>query len=330
MTSFGKLTLKKGHVMCSTTTKFAISQYLQILLCFIGQSKVYDEASEICDKLLHIDISSPQIQRVCRFYGGLIDPIIDKNLEEYIPVLNDVKKHDNVYVMVDGSFLFTRNDKWKEIKLGRIFSERSVIPINAKRNEVMDSVYVSHMGSVKEFFPKLERHLVSYDNKVIIADGAAWIWNWAESNYPGATQILDFFHAKDKLVIFAKYQFNDKKDRKKWLSDRYDELMNDQVENVITKMQSIRSRNPSATQAKQTLIKYFTDHAERMMYKTYRDKGLLIGSGPIEAAHRNVLQQRMKLSGQKWSIDGANAIANLRCYKKGGSWGVIEKLIKAA
>ena len=43
---------------------------------------------------------------------------------------------------------------------------------------------------------------------------------------------------------------------------------------------------------------------------------------PIEAAHRNALQQRMNLSGQKWSIDGANTIANLRCYKKGGSWGL--------
>ena len=187
----------------------------------------------------------------------------------------------------------------EEIILERISNERSVIPINEKRNEVMNSVYVSHMGSVKEFFPKLERHLVSYENKVVIADGAAWIWIWVESNYPGATQILDFFHAKDKLVILAKYQFNDRKDRKKWLSDRYDELMNDQVEKVITKMQSIRSRNPSATQAKQTLIKYFTDHAERMMYKTYRNRGLLIGSGPIEAAHRNVPQQRMKLSVQK-------------------------------
>ena len=330
MTSFGRLTLKKGHVMCSSTTKFSISQHLQIILCFLGQSKVYDEASEICQKLLQIDISSPQIQRVCRFYGGLIDPIIDKNIEQYIPVLNDVEKQDNVYVMLDGSFLFTRDDKWKEIKLGRIFSERSVIPINKKRNEVMSSVYVSHMGTVKNFFPKLERHLVRYKKKVIIADGAAWIWNWVENNYPGATQILDFFHAKDKLVIFAKYQFKDEKERKKWLSERYDELMNDQVEKVITNVQSMRSRYPPATQAKQTLIKYFIDHAERMMYKTYRERGLLIGSGPIEAAHRNVLQQRMKLSGQKWSIEGANAIANLRCYKKGGSWGLIEKIIKAA
>lgn len=316
--------------MCSRASKFAISNYLQILLCFLGQSKVYDEASEICKKILHIDISSPQIQRVCRFYGGLIDPIIEKNLEEYIPVLKDVKKQDDVYVMVDGSFLFTRDDKWKEIKLGRIFSERSVIPINERRNSVMNSVYVSHMGSVKEFFPKLERHLVNYSKKVIIADGATWIWNWAESNYPGATQILDFYHAKEKLVIFAKNQFKDEQERKKWLTERYNELMNDQVERVITNVQSMRSRNPLATEAKQILIKYFTEHADRMMYKTYKDRGLLIGSGPIEAAHRNVLQQRMKLSGQKWSIEGANAIANLRCFNKGGAWGLIEKLIKAA
>ena len=66
------------------------------------------------------------------------------------------------------------------------------------------------------------------------------------------------------------------------------------------------------------------------MYKTYRDKGLLIGSGPIEAEHRNVLQQRMKLYGPKWSIDGANEIANLRCYKKSGAWDIIEKMIIAA
>jgi len=324
------MTLKKSHVMCSSTTKFAISQYLQILLCFLGQSKVYDEASEICDKLLHIDISSPQIQRVCRYYGGLIDPIIDKNLKEYVPVLKGVEKQDSVYVMVDGSYLFTRDEKWKEIKLGRIFSQNNVIPINSNRNEVMSSVYVSHMGSVNEFFPKLERHLVGYNNKVVIGDGATWIWNWVESNYPGATQILDFFHAKDKLVIFAKHQFKDDEKRKKWLTLLYDQLMNDEVEKVITKVKSIKSRCPSATEAKQTLIKYFTDHADRMMYKTYRERGLLIGSGPIEAAHRNVLQQRMKLSGQKWSIDGANAIANLRCYKKGGYWNLVEKLIKAA
>ena len=67
-----------------------------------------------------------------------------------------------------------------------------------------------------------------------------------------------------------------------------------------------------------------------MQYKTYREQGLLIGSGPIEAAHRNVIQQRMKRSGQKWSLDGAQALANLRCYRCSQSWDSIEKIIAAA
>lgn len=299
-------------------------------MCLLGQSKVFAEASEMCKELLRLDVSSTQIQRVCKHYGALIDPLISKNIESCISKLKDVKRDDNVYVMVDGSMVFTRDNAWKEIKLGRIFNQNKIIPINKNRNELVESVYVSHMGSVHEFFPKLERHLVGYNNKVMIGDGAKWIWNWVESNYPGATQILDFYHAKEKLVILAKHQFRDNQERKLWVKQQTDRLKNDEVENVIEMVKATRAKNEKAKEAKHTLINYYIEHADRMMYKTYTDQGLLIGSGPIEAAHRNVLQQRMKLSGQKWSVKGANAIANLRCYRKGGVWAIIENLIKAA
>ncbi len=299
-------------------------------MCLLGQSCVFDESSLLFKKILSIDVCSPQIQRVCRYYGELMDPLIEKNLEEYIPKLTNVEKQDKVYVMVDGSFLPTTQKEWKEIKLARIFNDRKIIPISSKRNEVVDSVYVSHMGSVNEFFPKLERHLVDYGNKVIIADGATWIWNWADDNYLGAIQILDFYHAKEKLVLFAKYQIKDMEQRTEWISQMRNELRENKVESVISKISAMRSRNEKAKEAKRKLIKYYIDHADRMMYKSYRDQGLLIGSGPIESAHRNVLQQRMKLSGQKWTVDGANAMANLRCYQKSGAWDIIEGIIKAA
>jgi len=118
----------------------------------LGQSVVFSEASEICNELLKVDISSTQIQRICKYYGGLIDPIVEKDLEEYIPKLKDIDPQDNVYVMVDGSMLFTRPKDWKEIKLGRIFNQRKIIPINDKRNELVESIYVSHMGGVADFF----------------------------------------------------------------------------------------------------------------------------------------------------------------------------------
>ena len=85
-------------------------------------------------------------------------------------------------------------------------------------------------------------------------------------------------------------------------------LKNVIVEQVISKLKKLRSKNTQASEAKDIAIRYYVEHADRMMYKTFKNQGLLIGSGPIEAGHR--IQQRLKLSGQK-SIKGANAIANL-------------------
>ena len=67
-----------------------------------------------------------------------------------------------------------------------------------------------------------------------------------------------------------------------------------------------------------------------MQYKDYREKGYMIGSGAIEAAHRNVVQQRLKLSGQRWSIAGAHQIVNLRASKKSNQWNTVVQLIKSA
>ena len=54
---------------------------------------------------------------------------------------------------------------------------------------------------------------------------------------------------------------------------------------------------------------------------------MLIGSGAIEAAHRDVIQKRLKLSGQRWTIKGAQQIINLRTYKKSNNWKQIKELI---
>jgi hypothetical protein len=102
------------------------------------------------------------------------------------------------------------------------------------------------------------------------------------------------------------------------------------VYEVIKNIKATKPKNENTIQMKEDVIRYFEENEDRMLYKTYKDKGLLIGSGPIEAAHRNVIQRRMKLSGQKWSIKGANAIANLRCLNKSNSWSIVEKLIKLA
>lgn len=330
LTSFGKLELKKGHVLLKGTSQFGISQRVQELFCLVGQSVVYQEGCELLESLMGLQVSAPQLQRVCQHYGSVIDSLVKANCQSVIPGVEKSNNTDHLYVMMDGSMVYTREEKWKELKLGRLFYDSQVLDIQEKRREVRGSVYVSHLGSVDEFFPKFERHLVGYENKVIIGDGARWIWNWAEDNYPGALQILDFYHAKEKLVIFARYQFKEEQTRLDWIKKQLDLLLNDEVETVLSNLKACRARNPEAKVAKQKVMDYYMEHEDRMFYKSYRDKGLMIGSGPIEAAHRSVIQQRLKLSGQKWSIKGAQAVANLRCYKQSGAWGMVRKIVAAA
>ena len=78
------------------------------------------------------------------------------------------------------------------------------------------------------------------------------------------------------------------------------------------------------------MVEYYTVNQNRMHYGTFKQKGLLIGSGPIEAAHRHVIQQRMKLSGQRWTIKGAQQIANLRVSIKSNQWKDVVELTKKA
>ena len=78
--------------MCNGTKKFAITRRIQVLLCLLGQSKVFEEGSELIEKLLGLNISGMQIQRVSEYYGALLDPAIERDIESCIPMLEDVKK----------------------------------------------------------------------------------------------------------------------------------------------------------------------------------------------------------------------------------------------
>jgi hypothetical protein len=75
--------------------------------------------------------------------------------------------------------------------------------------------------------------------------------------------------------------------------------------------------------SKKDLLVYLRNNRSRMLYGQYRRRGLMIGSGPIESAHRNVIQQRLKLAGQRWSEPGAQAVLNLRLLHKSGHWSAL-------
>ena len=57
-----------------------------------------------------------------------------------------------------------------------------------------------------------------------------------------------------------------------------------------------------------------------MRYARFRDLGMFVGSGAVEAGCKAVIGQRLKLSGMRWSVPGATGIATLRCQEASNRW----------
>ncbi len=80
-----------------------------------GQSQVFKDGEALFLKMMGIKASGMQIQRVSENYDEHIEADHHRFIErEKTPPLVADKKKDTVYVMVDGSMLFTREEGWKE------------------------------------------------------------------------------------------------------------------------------------------------------------------------------------------------------------------------
>ncbi len=132
---------------------------------------VFAEASEVIKTISGVELNAKQIERICHKYGQWIEEE-DLQLMEKLGKQSYSKKESEAvhYASVDGSMYLIREEDWKEIKLGRIFKASAIIGVNEKRNVLVESTYVGHLGNHKEFLPKMEYHLDGLKNLVFIAD----------------------------------------------------------------------------------------------------------------------------------------------------------------
>lgn len=300
-------------------------------MCRFGQSVVFEEASALINNLTGGEFNAKQVERVCHLYGGLLDEKLAQEIDfGQSRVYSESEKEELHYAMIDGAMYPTKSkeEPWKEMKLGRLFKKSDLLPFSEKRNFITKSTYVAHLGEAKDFFPKFEYEVETLKNLVFINDGGPWIWRWVESSFPNSIQILDFYHAKEHLCEFAKEYFKEEEQRKKWIDKQCEALLNRTPDEVIAAIKLL-SYQKKTEERKAKLVNYYTTHLKRMQYKTFRENGLLIGSGAIESAHR-VYQQRFKLSGQHWTKKGLQETIQLKSASESNLWNKITDIARNA
>lgn len=299
---------------------------MQELMIFAGQSSCYEKSNEVLEKYLCVKVSAAQVYRVTDLYGAQNG----KELDSAECSLTPLRQDDTLYVESDGSMVLTREEGWKEVKAGRIFKASDSISVDGKPGCISHSQYVAHLGDHKTFCNRMEDLLESYHVKgsrlVFISDGAPWIKNWVEDAFPDAVSVLDFYHASEHLYGFVEQFFKDKGKGQKWAKVQKELLLNSKVAQVI---KNVRRKAGTDNKAANNLIDYYNSNLNRMDYKRYKQIGCgIIGSGAIESTHRTLIQERMKLSGQRWSKKGAQNMLNLRVTNMNGQWNKIVKLVK--
>jgi hypothetical protein len=101
-----------------------------------------------------------------------------------------------------------------------------------------------------------------------------------------------------------------------------DQLKAGDLGNFFAALKLIAKRQTTSDQAvsPERLLHYFEENRHRLGYTEALKRHLPIGSGVVESAGRHIVQPKLKQSGMRWSIPGAQAILNLRTRHRNGQF----------
>ena len=150
--------------------------------------------------------------------------------------------------------------------------------------------------AVRRGFPRARR-------RVVLGDGAAWIWNICREHFPGGIQIVDLYHSKEHLWAVARQLHpGDQTRREAWAEAQCAALEDGRLDEVLATLRS-------ATGCEEALkcAAYIQGNRQRMRYDAFRAAGLCVGSGVLEAGCKSTVCTRLKRPGMHWTVAGANA-----------------------
>jgi len=161
---------------------------------------------------------------------------------------------------------------------------------------------------------------------VLLMDGQPSLWYEAARQMTNGSyvEILDLLHAVSYLWDIA-HIFYSADDPEIWafMKERVLKTLKGGIKGVVSgvrQMATKRHLSDKKLEKLEAACKYFEKNYHRMHYDEYLKQGMPIASGVIEGACRHFVKDRMERSGMQWSIEGAQAMLDVRAQKLNGNW----------
>lgn len=355
LTAVGTVEVSRPYYLCGHCHegRFPVDQELDIvdtefspgvrrMQALVGQQAPFEHGREQLKLLAGLAVTTKSVERVAELIGADIacqeQQEIDRAVQLDLPIIVG-QPVPLLYVQMDGTGVpvvkkETAGRKGKldgvpahtrEAKLGCVFTQTAWDEQGYAIRDPGSTTYTGAIENAEQFGKRLyveawKRGWSRAQKKVVLGDGAEWIWNLAQQHFPGALQIVDLFHARQHLWDLARLLYpSDTKRRNAWIGLHQKRWLDQgKIAKLVASLHAIQTADAHLANKIRNEADYFATNAARMKYPKFRKQHLFVGSGVIEAGCKTVIGHRLKQSGMFWTVRGANSILALRCTHLNG------------
>ena len=301
----------------------------------------YRRAAEYFSLLTHVTCSKSSLQRLVVEYGGKAviaqaqeaKAMVQVPKEEAEIAWRSIPEPDSkqMNISMDGAMINVIGEGWKEVKTVTISAvEQEVEQETGKKRGALRTRLTHHSYraglwnaaefSTQQWAEACRRGVERAAYLSSVNDGAAWIWNVTRMCYGNCVEILDWWHAVERLWIIVHQQFGQETpEAAVWVSAQKSLLRQSRLRQI---MRNVRRLYPHhhLPESVRKAVAYLFHNRHRMYYKEYREAGYPIGSGSVESACKLVVQTRLKQAGMRWKRTNAQAVLALRSLLLSDNW----------
>jgi hypothetical protein len=304
------------------------------LMARAGSQTQFEQAAADLQCYAGLKVEPREIERVAEEVGRQVEQWLSEQQDQILHSASATSStaltpDAKFYVSFDGTGVPVRKNEWlgrrgkqadgsartREAKLGCVFTQVGLDPQGYPQRDPDSTTYVGAIESSTLFgwriyAEALRRGLSQAQTVIALTDGARYNHTIVQTHFPEAVHIVDLFHAYEHLTALAQILWGQEaKAPQAWRH-----LL--EAGDICRLVGQAGKQLPASAKSKKSLLKelrYFENNAPQMRYAEYRQKKFFVGSGVVEAGCRTVIGQRLKQSGMRWSVRGANAIIALRC-----------------
>jgi hypothetical protein len=198
-----------------------------------------------------------------------------------------------------------------------------------KRPKPVNKYTRATLGGREAAFQEVARLLDERDplrtkKRLLLMDGSEDLQKWARRYLASCLLILDIWHVLVYLwEASLAFHAEGSAESVRWVMGKLKLVLEGKVGYVIGDLRRKLGEGNFPRGHRGSLVKairYLNNNRQFMRYDEYLAGGYPIGSGVIEGACRHLVRDRMECTGMRWSIDGAQAVLDLRAVEINGDW----------